>query len=181
MVANYLAKEDEKKEIESLVNELSNNDYFQSLEQSKISASTKISTYESSVGLSALVTFIGLYLGIIFLISSAAILALKEMSESEDNKIRFLMLRKIGCDEKMIYQALFRQIGIFFFFPLLFAMIHSIFGIQFCNYILETFGNEHLLKSILMTSTILVLIYGGYFLLTYFWSKNMMKNSFSER
>ena len=47
-----------------------------------------------------MVTFVGLYLGIIFLISSAAILALKELSESTDNKERFNMLRKIGTDRK---------------------------------------------------------------------------------
>ena len=122
-----------------------------------------------------MVTFIGLYLGIIFLISSAAILALKEVSESTDNKLRYQMLRKLGCDEKMIRQALFRQIGLFFLFPLLFAMIHSIFGIQFCNYILETFGTEKLLASIVMTACFLVFIYGGYFLLTYYCSRNIIK------
>ena len=55
-----------------------------------------------------MVTFIGLYLGIIFLISCAEILALKELSESSDNIEKFKMLRKIGVDEKMINRALFR-------------------------------------------------------------------------
>ena len=44
-----------------------------------------------------MVTFIGLYLGIIFLISSAAILGLKELSESSDNKERF---RQAGKEMK---------------------------------------------------------------------------------
>jgi len=176
LLANYKALTDEEKEyIESLVDGLSKNAYFTSLKQSKINATTKISIYENSIGLSAMVTFIGLYLGIIFLISSAAILALKEVSESTDNKLRYQMLRKLGCDEKMIRQALFRQIGLFFLFPLLFAMIHSIFGIQFCNYILETFGTEKLLASIVMTACFLVFIYGGYFLLTYYCSRNIIK------
>ena len=65
----------------------------------------KISIYEGSIGLGAMITFIGLYLGIIFLIASAAILALKELSESTDNKERFQMLRKIGTDEKMLNKA----------------------------------------------------------------------------
>ncbi len=111
----------------------------------------------------------------LFLISSAAILALKELSESSDNKERFRMLRKIGADEKMIDKALFRQIAIFFLFPLFLAMIHSIFGIMFCNYILETLGNEKLLESIIMTSIFLVGIYGGYFVITYWCSKNIIK------
>ena len=63
-----------------------------------------------------MVTFVGLYLGIIFLISSAAILVPKELSESTDNKERFNMLRKIGTDEKMINKAfLFNQIAVFFY------------------------------------------------------------------
>ena len=114
-------------------------------------------------------------MGIIFLISSAAILALKELSESSDNKERFRILRKIGADERNINRALFSQIGIFFLFPLLLAIIHSIFGIQFCNSILETFGNDKLLPSIVMTALFIILIYGGYFLLTYYCSKNIIK------
>ena len=75
---------------------------------------SKISLVESSVGLSTMVVFIAIYLGIVFLIASSAILALKQLTESSDNKQRYIILRKIGCDEKMINQSLFRQIGIFF-------------------------------------------------------------------
>ena len=122
-----------------------------------------------------MVTFVGLYLGIIFVISSAANLALKELSESTDNKERFNMLRKIGTDEKMINKALFNQIAVFFLFPLLLAIIHSIFGIEFANYILKTMGTESLLSSIILTAVFLVVIYGGYFLVTYYCSKTIIK------
>lgn len=75
----------------------------------------------------------------------------------------------------MLNKALFRQIGIFFLFPLVLAIIHSIFGIKFCLYILQTFGKEELIKSIIMTAGIIVFIYGGYFLITYLCSKNIIK------
>lgn len=141
------------------------------------SGSTRASIKEATIGLSAMVTFIGLYLGIIFLISSAAILGLKELSESSDNKQRFMMLRRIGTDEKLINKALFRQIGIFFALPLILAIIHSIFGIIFAVKILEVFGNEQLLPSIIMTAIFIVIIYGGYFLITYACSKNIIKEN----
>ncbi len=174
ILANYKASDDKGKEaIEEIVNQLENEPY---LSQTMISISTKLDIYEGSVGLGAFVTFIGLYLGIIFLISSAAILALKELSESTDNKERFNMLRKLGADEKMINRALFKQIGLFFLFPLVLAIIHSIFGIYFSNYILSTFGDEELLKSIIMTAIFLVIIYGSYFFITYFCSKNIIKD-----
>lgn len=173
LYANYKAdSDDEKQEIENLL--LSKSDALENIE-STLGASTRLSIYEGSVSLGALVTFIGLYLGVIFLISSAAILALKELSEATENKERFKMLRKIGADEKLINKALFRQIAIFFLAPLVVAIIHSIFGIIFCNYILETFGNESLLLAIVLTAVFLVVIYGGYLLITYYCSKRIIK------
>jgi len=173
LAANYQADTKEEKEnVEDIVSTIINNHFNK---DTLLSYNTKIDIYESSIGLGAMVTFVGLYLGIIFLISSAAILALKELSESTDNKERFNMLRKIGTDDKMINKALFNQIAVFFLFPLLLAIIHSIFGIEFANYILKTMGTESLLSSIILTAVFLVVIYGGYFLVTYYCSKNIIK------
>ncbi len=173
VIGNYNAssKEDKIKmgeKVKKITNDIWDN-------TSLISVNNKSDIAESSIGLGALVTFIGLYLGIIFLVSSAAILALKELSESTDNKERYRMLRKLGADEKMINKALFRQIAIFFMFPLLVAIIHSYFGIKFCVNFLETFGKAGLLPSIIMTSIFLIVIYGGYFLITYYCSKNIIR------
>ena len=178
LIGNYITHDKEKvRKIEDSINELAKtpkvNDYLLP------SGSTKLSIKEATVGLTAMVTFIGLYLGIIFLISSAAILGLKELSESSDNKERFRVLRKIGTDEKMIHKALFSQIACTFMLPLLLAIIHSIFGIIFAVKILEVFGDEKLLQSIIMTAIFMVVIYGGYFLITYFCSKNIIKDRYS--
>lgn len=131
---------------------------------------------DSSIGLSALVTFVGLYLGLIFLISSAAILALKELSESSDNRDKFNMLRKIGASERMLNRALFSQIAIFFAFPLVIAIVHSIFGMMFCSFIISAFGGRDLFGPILLTGGLLVIIYGGYFLITYLCSKSIIRD-----
>ncbi|MDD5836537.1 MAG: ABC transporter permease [bacterium] len=173
MIANYNAKTTEqKKKIDNMISKLDEEPY---IKNTTLEARTKTDIAEASLGLGGMATFIGLYLGIIFLISCAAILALKELSESSDNLEKFKMLRKIGVDEKMINKALFRQIGIFFMFPLLVAIIHSIFGIQFCNFILSAFGNEKMLQSIIITSIFIIAIYGGYFLITYICSKNIIR------
>ena len=169
LTANYNASnEEEKEKIEEKVLALNENE---DALKTVLSGSTKMQIKEASVGLGAMITFIGIYLGIIFLITSAALLSLKELSESTDNKNRYQMLRKIGVDEKMIHKSLFMQILIFFLAPLLVALFHSIFGIKFCNKILITMGTDQLLTSILITALILVLIYGGYFLITYYSSK----------
>ncbi len=174
LMGNYNTTDKEEiKTIENSINELSKN----SLNNKYLlpDGTSKLSIKESTNSLTVMVTFIGLYLGVIFLISSAAILGLKELSESSDNKERFRMLRKIGTDEKLINKALFRQIGIFFLLPLILAIIHSIFGIKFAVKVLEIFGTEELLPSIIMTGIFLVIIYGGYFLITYYCSKNIIK------
>lgn len=172
MIADYKG---DSNTIEEKLNSIINNDTFY-LDYG-ITYNTKKDIREASIGLGALVTFLGLYLGIIFLISCAAILALKELSESSDNVQKFNMLRKLGVDEKMINKTLFTQIGIFFMFPLILAIIHSIFGTMFCNTILKTMGISFNLKAVILTSSLIVFIYGGYFLVTYFCSKNIIKEN----
>lgn len=140
-----------------------------------VSVNTRLDIAQSSVGLGVLVTFVALYLGIIFLISSAAILALKELSESADNRQRYDLLREIGVDEKDIRKALFKQIGIYFAFPLILAVIHSIVGIRFIHILLETMGMSSMLASVGMTAVLLIVVYGGYFIITYLCSRSMIR------
>ncbi len=103
-------------------------------------------------------------------------LALKQLTDSSDNKQRYTILRKIGCDENMINKSLFRQIGIFFGVPLVLAIIHSIFGIQFAIKLMSGLASEKdLLPSAAATVVIIGVIYGAYFLATYFGSKNIIK------
>ena len=180
IIGNYYTDDlDEQKGIQEQIKNLVKNPL--SAEYCLPTINSKSDISEASIGIGALVTFLGLYLGIVFLIASVAILALKELTESTDNKERYKMLRKLGADEKMINRSLFRQIAIFFIFPLLVAIIHSIFGITFCSYIIETFGNEQLLNSIIMTAIFIVVIYGGYFLITYLCSKNIIKENRNAR
>ena len=171
MIADYKG---DKNQVESMITNIIKGENFGDY---ILTINTKQDIKNASVGLGAIVTFLGLYLGIIFLISCAAILALKELSESSDNTEKYNMLRKIGVDEKDLNKALFRQIGIFFIFPLALAIIHSIFGLMFCNNIIKTAGVSFNLQSIIITAIFIVLIYGGYFLVTYLCSKNIIREN----
>lgn len=171
MIADYKG---DKKQVESMITNIIKKENFGDY---ILTINTKQDIKNASVGLGAIVTFLGLYLGIIFLISCAAILALKELSESSDNTEKYNMLRKIGVDERDLNKALFRQIGIFFVFPLALAIIHSIFGLMFCNNIIKTAGVSFNLQSIIITAIFIVLIYGGYFLVTYLCSKNIIREN----
>lgn len=177
LVANYNAKtDDEKAEIEAMFDD--NSELFKNINNNGIDLNgfSKIALMESSIGFTCIVIFIAIYLGVIFLIASAAILALKQLTESSDNKQRYTILRKIGCDENMINKALFRQIAIFFGLPLILAIIHSIFGVQVALTMMSGLASkEDLLPSVIATAIIIGVIYGAYFLATYFGSKNIIK------
>ena len=178
LAANYNADTKEgKEEIEKIFVD-DNSELLQNLDKNglNIDGRTKIALMEASVGLATIVTFIAIYLGIIFLIASSAILALKQLTDSSDNRQRYTILRKIGCDEKMINKALFRQIGIFFGVPLVLAIIHSVFGIQFAITIMSGLASKKdLLPSAIATVIIIGIIYGAYFLATYLGSRNIIK------
>ncbi len=172
LVANYKGQSKEQKEKleETFLNKFNREPYC-------VTVNYKADIYESSIGIGAIVTFVGLYLGIVFLISSAAILALKQLSESSDNKERYQVLRNLGTDEKMINRGLFQQIAIYFLLPLSLAIIHSIFGIQFVHKAIAGIGNINILSSIIMTACFMIIIYGGYFLITYLSSKRIIREN----
>ena len=178
LAANYNTdSEEEKERIDEMLAERDSEIAKKMLENGvKVEGLTKIVVISSSVGVATIVTFIAIYLGIIFLIASSAILALKQLTESSDNKQRYMILRRIGADEKMINRALFRQIGIFFILPLILAVVHSAFGIQFAMSMMAGLCSpEDLLPSIIVSVIVIGGIYGLYFLATYLESKNIIR------
>lgn len=153
-------------------------DQILSLEESRlpvpIDGMTKITLYESSVGLSAIVTFVAIYLGVVFFIAGAALLALRELSESADNRERFRILDKIGADKRMQHRALLAQMGIFFAMPLALALVHSIFGIQYAYKIMSFYQAKDILASLCITAVTLTVIYTAYFAATYLGSRRII-------
>ena len=87
-----------------------------------------------------------------------------------------MILRKMGVDEDMLNSTLFKQIAIFFLLPLVLAVIHSVFGIQFALQLVSVAVKpKAMLPSVVATVVCLVVIYGGYFWATYAGSKNIIK------
>lgn len=127
-----------------------------------------------STRLTVVLVFVGIYLGIVFIITGAAILSLKLLSESVRNKEKYTILRKIGVDNRMIRKSVFTQCMIYFGLPLSVAVMHSVFGIQTCTKMMSLYGKSGLLYSILITALIIVLIYGGYALATYLGSVRIL-------
>lgn len=143
----------------------------------KISAATRLTINDIAAGSKAIIAFVGIYIGIIFLLTSAAILALQQLSEAADNRQRYTILQKVGADESLINSALFKQIAIYFMLPLSLACIHSVVGIKVANDMISQAGGINALGNIIITAVLITIVYGAYFLATYFSSKRIILNS----
>lgn len=135
---------------------------------------TRVDILESNNGLTMTVAFVVIYIGIVFLIASAAMLALKALSESIDAIGKYEILKKMGCEQKELKKALFWQIGVYFMLPLLIAGIHSIFGLQYVSYIVNAFTKQNIVWGIVVTIILVIVLYGGYLCATYYGSKRIV-------
>ena len=138
---------------------------------------TRTQLYEQSLGLSAIVIYLSIYLGIVFLIASAAVLALQQLSEASDSINRYKALRKIGVTDKMINKSIFIQTLIYFGAPLALAIVHSIVGIYVVNDFISALGSTNIIISALIILVFILLIYSGYFYATYTSYKRIIKNN----
>lgn len=141
---------------------------------------TKLTIYQQMAGSKTMLSYIAIYLGIVFLLTSAAVLALQQLSESADNLERYGLLRKIGVEPRMINRSLLAQIAIYFFIPLALALIHSAVGIFVISQLLKQFGEMDITGNVIATVVSLIVIYGAYFIATYLCSKTMIRERSSE-
>lgn len=128
-------------------------------------------------GSTTLIVFLGVYLGIVFLVSSAAVLALQQLSDISDSLDRYKSLIKIGATKELINKTILQQNLIYFMMPLTLAIIHSIVGMIVINKIFSAYSSSLIGSSSLMISLALAIIYGGYLYATYVGSKNIVRNS----
>ena len=122
-----------------------------------------------------MISYLAIYIGSVFLIASAAVLALQQLSEAADNIDRYSLLRKIGVDEEMINRSILVQIAIYFMIPLSLAIVHSIVGLKISSDIVSVFGDGSIMNYIIVTMIIMIIIYGGYFIAAYNGAKKMLK------
>ena len=78
---------------------------------------TRIGVYMENMGSKILVLFMGLYLGMVFLLTAAAVLALQQLSQAADNAPRYRILARLGAPEKMRRRSVFTQVFLAFFLP----------------------------------------------------------------
>lgn len=149
--------------------------FNKTLEDKYIFANTKEGYIQSSLMLKITLSYIGIYLGVVFLIACSTILSLIQLSEADDNIKRYSLLSKLGTSDKIINKSILISVLISFSIPLIIAIVHSIFGIWWASDTIRMLGKINILDSIIYTASIIVIVYGGYFLLTYNVVKRIIK------
>ena len=132
--------------------------------------------YESNKGMTTIVLFIGIYIGIVFLISSMSVLALQQLSEASDSIDRYKSLKRLGASEKDINKTIFIQTLVYFSLPVILAFIHSVIGIKVANDFVSVYNKPDIMGSSLITAGIFMIVYIIYFYITYSGYKNIVKN-----
>ena len=130
--------------------------------------------YDMFYGINALVTFLCCYIGLVFLLVCAALLALKQLTETTDNIYRYNLLQKLGAKRRQINRTLYAQTAVFFAVPLAVAGIYSILLVGKGMEIVEEFMNLHISTNVGITVILFLIVYGSYFLATYLSCKRMV-------
>ena len=130
--------------------------------------------YDMFYGLNALISFLCCYIGLIFLLICAALLALKQLTETTDNIYRYGLLQKLGAKKEQINRTLLSQTAIFFMAPLAVAGIFSAVLMGKAMEIVEEFMNIHISANLRVTVVLFLVVYGSYFLATYLSCKRMV-------
>ncbi|EEL31037.1 ABC transporter, permease protein [Bacillus cereus Rock3-28] len=138
---------------------------------------SKDKAYAENKGLKIVILFIGLYIGIVFLITSMAVLALQQLSEASDSIDRYKSLKRIGSNGTMIDKTIFIQTFVYFSLPVTLALIHSVVGIYLVNNFINTFQQTDITLPALMTGLVFLVVYVVYFYTTYVGYKNIVKSN----
>lgn len=135
---------------------------------------TKQDTYDQSVGLSTVISYLAIYIGFVLVVACAAILAIQQLTAASDNRLRYQLLSKLGASRRMINGALFKQILIAFLFPMLLAVAHSICALIVVVDLVNLFGHIEIGQVALITGVAFFVVYCAYFLLTYFQARGVI-------
>ncbi|NKC27243.1 FtsX-like permease family protein [Clostridioides difficile] len=139
-----------------------------------VSGGSRNAMYNDNNGMTSTILFVGIYLGIVFLISSMAVLALQQLSEASDSIDRYVSLKKLGASKNSISKTIFTQTLMYFSIPVGLALVHSVVGIQVANNFISRLNKPDIGASSLMTVGILMLVYAVYFYTTYQGYKNIV-------
>ena len=129
---------------------------------------TSESVVADSMGLTLLLVYLALYIGFIFLMTTAAVLSVQQLSEVADSIPRYRLLAQLGCDRGMVLRSLRTQVGIYFGAPLLVAGCHSACAISVLyENLLSIWGASAVASTLAVGVALVIAVYAIYLVSTY--------------
>lgn len=161
-LSNYIVKQD--REITGEVNGEKQN---YNIEISLANVQTKGERMSQTKSFYTIISFLAFYVALIFVMATATLLAIQQLSDSEKYKYRYELLKKLGTDELQINRTIFKQLLFYFAIPMVLPIIISIpvtLGISQIFTVAVTM--EEILKNIGIILGMFILVYGIYFIAT---------------
>lgn len=134
-----------------------------------------------SSGMNLMISYLALYIGFVFLIATAAILAIQQLSETSDSLGRYRVLAEIGCDRRMIFRSLRTQVLVYFLVPLALAVSHTVCAVGIISDSVLAQLGVSVLEPAMMTGVLVGIVYGAYLLVTYFASRSIIRASLGKK
>lgn len=134
-----------------------------------------------SSGMNMMISYLALYIGFVFLIATAAILAIQQLSETSDSLARYRVLAEIGCDRRMIFRSLRAQVLVYFLVPLALAVCHTVCAVGVISDAVLAQLGVSVLEPALMTGVLTGIVYGAYLLVTHFASRSIIRASLGKK
>ena len=110
--------------------------------------------------------FVGIFLGLIFMVATGLIIYYKQIQEGFADKNKYESLRKLGIGEEKIKKTIDKQVLVFFFLPLIVAGIHVGFAFKMISKIFVMLGCVN--ESIKITSFIIGFVIFAFLYLIYY-------------
>ena len=137
---------------------------------------TRTITYESTDTMNGLISYLAIYIGFVLVVACAAILTIQQLSGVADAGANYRILAELGTSTKEISHSVLAQQTVFFLFPLLMGVAHSIVALSVIIKLVALFGGLTIEGTVGITGLIFVVGYGGYSCVTYLMSKGMVRD-----
>ena len=118
--------------------------------------------FKGGIEATGMMMFIGIFLGLVFLLATGSIIYFKQLTEANADRDRYVVLRKVGVTKQEMKKAIAKQIRFIFAIPLVVGILHSLFALKGLSNLLPF----EIFIPLLMSIGVYSVIYIGYYFLT---------------
>ena len=142
---------------------------------------TRMESEVNSNSISGLISYLAIYIGFVLVVACVAIITIQQLSNVSESAPSVRVLFELGCPRSMIMRSLNAQQAVFFVLPLIVALAHSFVALKVVVDLVAIFGGFSIGKATALAGIIFVLVYGGYYVVTFLMSKGIVSDTLHAR